>query len=61
MKYYSRYIYYYWTTHRLNFVFHDEDRTIRESFIGYSLKEAIRTFREKHNLKNKTIKIICMQ
>lgn len=40
-----RYLYYYYTGNRLNFVYHDNERTIRTSYIGYSLKQAVQRFR----------------
>lgn len=56
-----RYIYYYYTINRLNFVYHDEDKTIRTSYIGYSLRNAIKKFRTTNQLEHKRIKIIKMQ
>ena len=35
----------------------DNDKHIREQYIGYTLKEAIQRFREKHGLKGKHIVI----
>ena len=35
----------------------DDGRNIREHYIGYSLDEALRRFREKHALKGKHIDI----
>lgn len=35
----------------------DNGKHIREAYIGYTLKEAIQRFREKHGLKNKHIDI----
>ena len=55
-----RYLYYYYTTNRLNFVYHEKEETIHCSYIGYSLKNAIKAFRQFYNLKNKKIKIIKM-
>ena len=55
-----RYLYYYYTANRLNFVYHDNEKTIRTSYIGYSLKQAVQRFRAFYYLKNKKIKIIQM-
>ena len=35
----------------------DDGKRIRETYIGYTLKEAIQRFREKHVLKGKHIEI----
>ena len=35
----------------------DDGKHIREAYIGYTLKEAIQRFRDKHGLKGKRIDI----
>ena len=53
-----RYILYYKNIYgALILRYSDDGKRIRETYIGYTLKEAIQRFREKHVLKGKHIEI----